>query len=280
MSEVIDDHITNEQIRKIFHDIPDAETILNARSTTYLGKVARSPDQHPPKLLMTAWVKNPRPKSGVLSTNKKAMVRSLNALLPEETTETFTVKCKSTNTYITKTRQNPNGKLSNWYHIALDKKLWDWHIHKLTHQNSSIPKPSPTRPSAHPASNHDSNNDSSHHPNENRSNRPNEHRNRRANDNRNTNNNQHQQNNQHPNSNHTNSNYNPDLVGRTRLDSIRALGLNDNASTLEIKHRFRKLSLSYHPDKYYPTLGISKEAATAHFQLLNNAYTYLREEHN
>jgi hypothetical protein len=278
ISEVIDDHITNEQIRKIFHDIPDAETILNARSTTYLGKVARSPDQHPPKLFMTAWVKNPRPKSGVLSTNKKAMVRSLNALLPEETTETFTMNCKRTNTTITKTRQNPNGKLSNWYHIALDKKLWEWHIYKLTHPNSPIPpKPSPTRPSANPASSDESNHNNSHHSNENRSDEQ-RHSNRRTNNNRNTNN-QNQQDTPHPNSNHTNSNYNPDLVGRTRLDSIRALGLNDNASTLEIKHRFRRLSLTYHPDKYDPTLGISKDAATAHFQLLNNAYTYLREEH-
>jgi hypothetical protein len=122
-SEVIDDHISNEQIRKSFHDIPDAEATLNTRSTTYLGKMARSPDQHPPKLLMTAWVKNPRPKSGVLSTNKKAMVRSLNSLLPEETTETYTKKFKKTGVTISKTRPNPDGKLCNWLHIAVDKKL-------------------------------------------------------------------------------------------------------------------------------------------------------------
>ncbi|KAL7431045.1 hypothetical protein ACHAXH_001422 [Discostella pseudostelligera] len=49
---------------------------------------------------------------------------------------------------------------------------------------------------------------------------------------------------------------------------------------MEIKHQFRRLSLVYHPDKYNPTLGITKELATAHFQLLNNAYTYLRREEN
>ena len=139
MSEVIDDHISNEQIRKIFHDIPDAETMLNARSMNFLGKTTRAPNSHPPKLLMTAWVNNPRPKSGVLSTNKKAMVRSLNALLPEETRETRTSKCRTTGIVTTIERQNPDGNLKNWIHIALDKELWNWHIYKLTHPNSQLP---------------------------------------------------------------------------------------------------------------------------------------------
>ena len=146
MSEVIDDHISNEQIRKIFHDIPDAEAILNARSMNFLGKTARAPNSHPPKLLMTAWVKNPRPQSGVLATNKKAMVRSLNALLPEETRELTTNKCRNTGVITTNERQNPDGNLKNWLHIALDKELWNWHIYKLTHPNSPLPpRPNPTR---------------------------------------------------------------------------------------------------------------------------------------
>ena len=40
MSDVIDGHISNEQIRKIFHNIPDAETMLNARSMNFLRKTA------------------------------------------------------------------------------------------------------------------------------------------------------------------------------------------------------------------------------------------------
>ena len=38
-----------------------------------------------------------------------------------------------------------------------------------------------------------------------------------------------------------------------------------------------QLTGEYHPDKYDESLGIQRETATAHFQTLNNAYTYLRE---
>jgi hypothetical protein len=280
MSEVIDDHITNEQIRKIFHDIPDAEAILNARTMTYLGKTARSPDLHPPKLLMTAWIRRPRPKSGVLSTNKKAMVRSLNTLLPEETKETTSTKCKSTGERITVTRQNPDGKLSNWLDIALDKTLWEWHIYKLTHPNSPIPpRPDPTRPRRQQpdATNDDTNNARSQQRNENRSNQQ-----RQNNTNNNTTNNQrhHEERSPpEPTRNHERTNYNVENVGRTQIDSLRALGLGNNATSTEIKRCFRTLSLIYHPDKYNESLGISKESATSHFQILNNAYDYLKERH-
>jgi curved DNA-binding protein CbpA len=47
---------------------------------------------------------------------------------------------------------------------------------------------------------------------------------------------------------------------------------NDN----EIKKRFRRLSLIYHPDRYSPNLGITPGEATAHFQMLNNANEFLR----
>lgn len=79
-----------------------------------------------------------------------------------------------------------------------------------------------------------------------------------------------------PSRNHENSNYNIANVGRNRYDSIKALGLTDDATISDIKHRFRTLSLIYHPDKYNESLGISKETATEHFQLLNNAYMFLR----
>ncbi|KAL7526052.1 hypothetical protein ACHAXR_001293 [Thalassiosira sp. AJA248-18] len=32
----------------------------------------------------------------------------------------------------------------------------------------------------------------------------------------------------------------------------------------------------YHPDKYSPSISMSVEEATVHFQLLNNAYMFLR----
>ena len=301
MSEVIDDHITNERIRKIFHDIPDAEAILNARTMTYLGKTARSPDFHPPKLFMTAWVRNPRPKAGVLSTNKKTMVRSLNALLPDETMETVTTKCKSTGTNTTTRRPNPDGKLSNWLHIALDKPLWEWHIYKLTHPDSPLPpRPDPTRPRRQQRSTNEEEQDNANtQQNERQDNQRNDEEPRRANAQRNERQeNQHRRNNTNnqrrnerprqdpnrndtpePSQNHTRTDYNVQNVGRTRSDSLRALGLEINATNAEIKRRFRTLSLIYHPDKYNESIGITKTQATEHFQILNNAHDYLKDTH-
>ncbi len=81
-----------------------------------------------------------------------------------------------------------------------------------------------------------------------------------------------------PSRNHERRNYNIDNVGNNRVDSLKALalGLNSQATASEIKYQFRRLSLIYHPDKYSDALQISKEQATAHFQLINNAYNFLR----
>jgi len=276
MSEVIDDHISNETIRKIFHDIPDAGTALTARAMTYLGKTARAPDSHPPKPFITAWIKNPRPKSGVLTTNKKALVRGINTLLPDETLETRTKRNANTGETTTYQIHNPDGKLSNWLPIALDKRLWEWHIHKLCHPNGPIPpRPTPTQntddnpPHTEGQTNHDDTRNN------------NRHRRRRPRDQQRTpgstpNRNHHSEPHPDPTQNHTRCDYDPTNVGRTRADSLRALGLNDNATDNEIKLQFRRLSLIYHPDKYSDTLGISEDEATAHFQILNNAYSYLR----
>ena len=61
--------------------------------------------------------------------------------------------------------------------------------------------------------------------------------------------------------------------------SLKILGLGFGATEAELKHSFRRLSRVYHPDKHKPEeTGLSLEEATAHFQLLNNAYSYLREK--
>ena len=272
MQDVIDDHISNEQIRKIFHDIPDAFATLTARSMNYLGKIVRAPDSHPPKLLVTAWIRHPRPKSGVLMTNKKALVRGINTLLPNETTEEITITCKITGETTTTKRHNPNGKLSNWINIALDKRAWEWHIHKLTHPNSPVP-PYPQHDERNRQHNrHQENEQDSYTP-------PPRHRNtnnNRREDRRNHENERRQNTPPDPSRNHERQDYNVDDVGRNKTDSLKALGLNPRATPTEIKHRFRQLSLIYHPDKYSDALEISKEQATAHFQLINNAYDFLR----
>ncbi|KAL7427013.1 hypothetical protein ACHAXH_001967 [Discostella pseudostelligera] len=55
------------------------------------------------------------------------------------------------------------------------------------------------------------------------------------------------------------------------------MGLRDNATPREIRTQFRVLSMIYHPYKYSPLiLDITITEAQAHFQLLYNAYSYLR----
>jgi hypothetical protein len=66
-----------------------------------------------------------------------------------------------------------------------------------------------------------------------------------------------------PENSHNQSNYNPEGVGINQRDSLLALGLPANSSEREIKTRFRRLSLIYHPDKYSPLLGITPQQATA-----------------
>jgi hypothetical protein len=88
IGQVIKERITNERIRKIFFNIPTAENTIVIRQMTYLGKIVRGPTNQPPRQMPTAWSANPRPKGGVLTTNKKSLVRSLHTLLPKEMTET------------------------------------------------------------------------------------------------------------------------------------------------------------------------------------------------
>lgn len=215
--------------------------------------------------------------------------------------ETVTTKCKSTGTNTTTRRPNPDGKLSNWLHIALDKPLWEWHIYKLTHPNSPLPpRPDPTRRRRQQRSTNEEEQDNANtQQNERQDNQRNDEEPRRANAQRNERQeNQHRRNNTNnqrrnerprqdpnrndtpePSQNHTRTDYNVQNVGRTRSDSLRALGLEINATNAEIKRRFRTLSLIYHPDKYNESIGITKTQATEHFQILNNAHDYLKDTH-
>lgn len=208
-------------------------------------------------------------------TNKKALVRGINTLLPEETLERITTTCKTSGTTTTTERHNPNGKLSNWVEIALDKQMWGWHIHKLMHPNEPTPpRPNPERRQNTQQPNNDQDEDNNYHPPPPRHNNTDNRRHRHQNSNRS----QHTNNQEPPDPtrNHERQDYNVNNVGHNRNDSLKALGLNLQATTSEIKHRFRRLSLIYHPDKYTESLPISKEEATFHFQLINNAYDFLR----
>ena len=80
-----------------------------------------------------------------------------------------------------------------------------------------------------------------------------------------------------PQSNRSEWNYNPDRVGRNRIDSFGILQLNNTATEREIQVQYIRLERIYHPDKYDgSTNPMTKTESQEHFKLINNAYEYLR----
>jgi curved DNA-binding protein CbpA len=72
--------------------------------------------------------------------------------------------------------------------------------------------------------------------------------------------------------------YIPDQVGQSLYDSLRILGLGLGASEREVKLAYRRLACLYHPKKWDQTCevtGMTLGETTAHFQLLNNAQSFL-----
>ena len=75
-------------------------------------------------------------------------------------------------------------------------------------------------------------------------------------------------------------NYIPEQVERSMYDSLKILDLGLGASEREVKLAYQRLaSIVYHPDKWEHSrhaTGMTLLETTAHFQLLNNAQSYLR----
>ena len=66
-------------------------------------------------------------------------------------------------------------------------------------------------------------------------------------------------------------------------DSMAFLGFNVgfNAKERDVIIAYRKLARKYHPDKNDPLLtGLNNDQATAFFQTLNNAFSYVRANKN
>ena len=237
---------------------------------TYIGKVTRTPEDHPPKQLLPAWVDSSRPQGGVLTTNKKAIVRGLAKLLPAEMEEIKFVKDKKTGEMRAKKGFESKGSFVRWTHIAQDEKIWDWHIEELRQPGVPIPHP---RPSREPQPNTPEEPETNQHQASPPQSPPRRRRRRRNNlppslppsppPTRNE-------------SNNSTPRFNPEGVGNNKSDSLGALGLQRGATEREVRSAFRRLSLKYHPDRYSPTLGITVEESTAHFQMLNNAHEHLR----
>ena len=269
MQQVKDEHIRNEHIREKFFNIPTIRIQLACRQLHYLGKTIRAETSHPPKILLTAWCNNKRRPGGVLTTNKKLIVSNLRLLLSE--VDKF-------------------GSLKSWAHIAYDSTLWTKLINHLRdpknnpkppyaqsnptidfskppkrnhHQtkNNTTPSPPSPPPPPPPSPKYSSAPEKGNLPSTppkttkwNRTTPPTP-----------------------LHETHKKSDYNPIGVGRCKTDSLKVLGLTTQANDIEIKVKFRSLSRIYHPDKHQPHItGISNSEAILFFQMINNAYMFLR----
>ena len=269
MSRVKEEKITNKSVREMFYNIPDARSMIAARQLSYLGKMVRNhDDDYLPKKFLTAWVNNKRPVGGVLTTNKKALVNSLELILPpipERPSRGMSVKRLKQ-----LTAERKAGDLKHWIELAMDEKYWEWLIDsKLRTPHLDIPEPRRSQPQQPPPPRTPP-------PRRNprRSTRP-----------------------PSPQSppptpppsppqanippspppTQSNGNYNPEGVGRNINDSLGCLGLGRGASEREVRVKFIQLSRIYHPDKHDPEVtGLSHQQAKEKFQEFNNAHAYLR----
>ena len=82
MTEVKDQCITNETVNRKLFDITNIKKQIATQHLTFIGKVARSSDNHLPPKLLTAWCNHKRRRGGVLHMNKKSIVHNLRLIIP------------------------------------------------------------------------------------------------------------------------------------------------------------------------------------------------------
>ena len=254
ITQVIDEHITNDSVRMRFCRIPSLQNQIAKRQLTFIGKVVRNSDDQIPTRLLTAWCNHPRRRGAPLQSNKKSLVRNLQLIVPSVPKD---------------------GRLSSCALYALDGSYWNHLVSQLGTQptdwegevpgaaNYTAPPPpqgpprSPPRNRAPPPpSPRRSSTSSPPVPSPPPQRRP-----------------------PPPSSQNSESewNYDPNGVGRNRRDSFGILQLNSAATEREIKVQYRRLARIYHPDKYDgSTNPMTKEQSQEHFKLINNAYEFLR----
>ena len=110
ITQVIDEHITNDSIRKRFCHIPSMRNQIAKKQLTFIGKVIRNSDEQIPSQLLTAWCNHPGRRGAPLQNNKKNLVQNIQLLLPSVPKD---------------------GRLSSWGFYALDSSYWNHLVSQL-----------------------------------------------------------------------------------------------------------------------------------------------------
>ena len=249
MTQVQEDHIKREQTREMFYGIADIRTMIAARQLSFIGKSVRNSTPNlPARLMITACCKHRRPSGRPQLHNKDTFVSNLVLLFKR--IEYVNIDAK--------------GNLKDWIKYAQDSPIWKELIRCMLDPQRKLPdRPNwESRNSSNTGANSQSNptgqrQEQSGPRRERTGRRPPPRASR----------------DEEP----TNRQWNPEGVGRNLFDSFGVLGLGFDATEMEVKTAYRMLALRYHPDKNDPEItGMNRDQATAHFQLLNTANSYLR----
>ena len=110
MKQVKEERITNEEIRKRFHNIHKLEDYITRRSLTYLGKTIRTEgDAKLQKCCITAFCHSPKMAGGQQKNHRDLFVKHIKKVLPNTSND---------------------APLKEWAKIALDKTQWREHLKK------------------------------------------------------------------------------------------------------------------------------------------------------
>jgi len=249
MTQVKEDHIKREDILKMFYGIPNIRTTIAVRQLSFIGKVVRSNTPNlPTRLMITACCKHKRSSGRPQLHNKDTLVSNLQLMF--ERIEYVNV--------------DATGRLKDWIKYAQDASIWKELIRCMLDPQRELPaRPNwGSRDSSNRGANSQSNSPGQGReqsgPRQGRTGRRPPPRASRE---------------EEP----TSRQWDPEGVGRNLFDSFGVLGLGLDATEMDVKTAFRMLALQYHPDKNNSErTGMTRDQATAHFQLLNTANSYLR----
>ena len=121
MTQVKDERITNEQIRKTFYSLPSVPHLIAARQLSFIGKVVRGPFDQPPKMLLTAWCDNKRKPGRPFLHNKDFIVKNLKLLFDK----------------VDDVIIDDSGTLKDWINEANDELYWEKLIKCLLHPDET-----------------------------------------------------------------------------------------------------------------------------------------------
>ena len=249
MAQVQEDHLKREHTREMFYGIADIRKTIAARQLSFIGKTVRNPTPDlSARLMITACCNHRRSSGRPQLHNKDTLVSNLVLLF--ERIEYVNIDAK--------------GNLKDWIKYAQDSPIWKELIRCMLDPQRKLPD----RPNWESGNSSNTGANSQSNPSDQRQEQSGPRRERtgrrpppRA------------SRDEEP----TNRQWNPEGVGRNLFDSFGLLGLGFDATEMEVKTAYRMFALRYHPDENDPEItGMNRDQATAHFQLLNTANSYLR----